>query len=501
MRGFKKYVNENNEIFYLKENNPIIKEKNLIWILKKYVTAKDVKGKTHVVFNNDIRLKTGELFPASSKHIYNCNIHGRQQITYNIRLSNVKIPEKYKIYCPKCNDFYLSDKYSPTETDRENCIQALQNIHFVSSNQQTLKYFKKYMPQFFKIINNFNFEPPLNLMFSEKIYFLKNKIFYIPECNIINCKENTILVKRPGFGFGLYCEKHKNSNYSSKKENEIYDFVKNNYINKIEKNYRKFKNNELDIYLPDLNLGIEFNGLYWHSEKHVEKNHHYNKFMFFKNIGIKLITIWEDDWRFKQNIIKSILCNAMNINQEKIDARKCTIQEINNIEKTKFLNENHIQGNCSSSINIALYHRDTIVSLITFGKNRMILGQKNLMNEYELLRFCSKLNCNVRGGASKLFNYFINNYKPEQIISYANLDIGGGNMYNILGFNNAENTKINYWWSDFQHRYHRSGFMKHKLVKEGADKNKTEAEIMNERGYYRIWGIGNGKWIWTRKEN
>jgi hypothetical protein len=138
---------------------------------------------------------------------------------------------------------------------------------------------------------------------------------------------------------------------------------------------------------------------------------------------------------------------------------------------------------------------------MTFGKNRMILGQKNLINEYELLRFCSKLNCSVRGGASKLFKHFINNYNPIKIISYANLDISNGNIYTILNFNNVGNTKINYWWTDFQHRYHRSGFMKHKLVKAGADKNKTEAEIMSERGYSRIWGIGNGKWIWEKQKD
>lgn len=167
--------------------------------------------------------------------IHNCKIHGRQQITYHVRLKNVKIPEKYKIYCPKCKDFYLSDLYHPTDDDKEQCIIALQTIHFVSSNQQTSKYFSKYMPQFFKIIDNFTLDPPTKLMFSEKIYFLKNRIFKIPKCNFKNCEERVILFKRPGFGFGLYCENHKNSNYSSKKENEVYDFIKQKYSGIIEK--------------------------------------------------------------------------------------------------------------------------------------------------------------------------------------------------------------------------------------------------------------------------
>jgi len=287
--------------------------------------------------------------------------------------------------------------------------------------------------------------------------------------------------------------------FSSKEENEVYDFIKKVYNKKIEKNYRQFKNNELDIYLPDLKLGIEFNGLYWHSEKNREKTYHYDKFIFFKNNGIKIITIWEDDWKFKQNIVKSILCNAVNSNQQKIDARKCEIKELNTLEKTIFLNNNHIQGNCPSSFNIGLFYNEELVSIMTFGKTRFILGQKSKENEYELLRFCSKLGYNVRGGASKLFKYFVDNYNPIKITTYANLDIGDGNIYSILGFDDLGHTKINYWWTDFQKRYHRSSFMKHILVKNGADPNKTEAEIMQEKGYARIWGIGNNKYVWQNK--
>jgi len=499
-RGFLKYVDENNKIFYVKKDDPIIKEKNLIWVLKKYITARDINGKIQIVFNNDTRLKNGELFPATSKYIIDCKIHGRQQINDHQRIEEAQVPQEYKSLCPKCKEFYLSDLYIPSEEDKINCVTALNNIHFCCSNQQTPKYFKKYMPQFFKIVNNFTLDTSLDLMFSEKIYFLKNKIFKTPNCALNGCSEKVRLVKRPGFGFTVYCEKHKNCNYSSRKEIEIYEFIKEKYIGKIEKNYRKIENHELDIYIQKINLGIEFNGLYWHSENYREKNYHYDKFMFFKNKGIKLITIWEDDWNFKQNIIKSILCNALNVNQEKIDARKCIIKKLSNQEKTIFLNNNHIQGNCQSSINLGLFFNEELISVMTFGKLRFILGQKTKKeNEYELLRFCSKINSTVRGGASKLFNHFINKHSPDKIISYANSDISIGNIYNVLGFENIGDTKINYWWSDCTHRFHRSLFMKHKLIKEGADPNKTEYEIMTEKNYVRIWGVGNSKWIWHKK--
>lgn len=134
---------------------------------------------------------------------------------------------------------------------------------------------------------------------------------------------------------------------------------------------------------------------------------------------------------------------------------------------------------------------------MTFGKKRKILGQNSREGEYELLRFCNKLNTNVLGGASKLFKHFIKEYNPTEIISYANCDISDGNLYNILGFKEVSHTGINYWWVKDK-RYHRSNFMKHKLVKEGFDSNKTEKQIMEDRGFNKIYGTGNLKYKYIK---
>lgn len=501
MEGYIKCVDSDYQIVYAKRDDPRLINGVITKITKKLVTAKDVNNNNYTVFDNDPRLKSGELYPAAAKHFTVCKIHGRQKIEDYKMKSRVIIPEEYKCYCPVCEEFYLSEEYVPSQQDIDDCILALNNIHFVSSNQQTEKYFKKYLPQFYKIINNFKLETSLDLLFSEKIYFLKNKIYEVPKCLLSSCNEKTYLVKRPGFGFTLYCKKHIHSNYSSKQENDIYEFIRSIYQGPIEKNHRKF-GKEIDIYIPELKIGIEFNGLYWHSEKAGwNKNDHYEKYVFLKNKGIELITIWEDYWKFKPLIIKSILSNKLNAVKVNVGARECTVALVSNLIKTNFLNENHVQGNCPSSINLGLYYKDELVSIMTFGKQRLILGVKNSKKDsYEMLRFCSKMGFNIQGAASKLFSFFIKNYNVQSIISYANLDFGEGALYDILGFKNLGHTGINYWWTDFSKRYHRSGFMKHKLIKEGFDKNKTEEEIMFERGYSRIWGIGNNKWLWENKE-
>jgi hypothetical protein len=122
------------------------------------------------------------------------------------------------------------------------------------------------------------------------------------------------------------------------------------------------------------------------------------------------------------------------------------------------------------------------------------MKQNNIENEYELLRFCSKLNYQVNGAASKLFTYFIKNFKPYLIISYASCDISDGNLYETLGFKFINHTGLNYWWAKNGVKYHRSNFMKHKLIKNGEDKNKTEDEIMKQNGYVKLWGTGNLKY-------
>lgn len=495
------YNKKTKEIIFLEKNSSLLYNKNIIKSGKFQLVVKDLKGNKFTVFKDDPRLLSNEIFPANIKHFINCSIHGKQKIENQKRIKAAAISEKYKIYCPKCRKFYLSKDYIHSNKNINECKNSLNLIYFVSSNQQTEGYFKKYMPHFFKVINNFQLEN-LELRFSDKIYFLKNNITKIPKCKLNKCSNKVDLLKCPSyFGFTIYCKKHKFHNFSNKEEENLANFIKKNYKGKILRNYRKFNNKELDIYIPEKSIAFEFNGLYWHSDiYHKDKNYHKNKFIYFKNEGIKLITIWEDDWRDKKDLIKSIILNQLNKTPKKINARDCKTKIIKFKEKKDFLENNHIQGNCVSSINLGLFYNNKLVSAMTFGKNRKILGQKTKKDNYELLRFCSQQKNSVRGGASKLFKYFINNFKPQKIISYANLNLSNGNLYKILNFNNKGFTVPNYWWSNGKNKFHRSNFMKHKLVKEGANPNKTADEIMRKKGYYKIWGLGNLKYEWTTKE-
>lgn len=279
-------------------------------------------------------------------------------------------------------------------------------------------------------------------------------------------------------------------------EVDVFNFITSVYNNEVQTNNRSILNGkEIDIFISEHNLGIEFNGVYWHSELHKEKNYHKEKTLLANKHNINLFHIWEDDWLNKMSIVKSMICSKLKLSKNIIGARKCQIKEVSSKESKKFLEQNHLQGNVNSSVRLGLYHNDELVSLMTSGKLRKTLNQKHIHNEYELYRYANKLNTNVQGGFSRLLNYFVQQYSPSKIHTYANADHSNGNVYIKNGFEYVTTTSPGYHWVVDGIRRHRFNYRKDLLVKSGEDSSKTEAEIMHERGHYRIWDSGNIKLI------
>ena len=271
------------------------------------------------------------------------------------------------------------------------------------------------------------------------------------------------------------------------KELELKEFIQSIYDGQIISSYKDEL--EIDIYLPELNIGFEYNGIYWHSDKFLNKNYHVNKTEFFKNKGIRIIHIWEDDWINKSQIIKSQIKNWLNITPNKIWARKCEIKEIKEVKIAKdFLNTNHIQGFVNSSLKLGLFYNNELVSIMSFdnleGRKRMQSGELNLN------RFCNKLNTTVVGGASKLFNHLIKNYNIKRVISYADKDWSSGNIYYKLGFKKVSESKPDYKYLVDKERKHKSNFTKAKLK---LKEHISEYEYMKLNNIYKIWDCGKIK--------
>lgn len=289
---------------------------------------------------------------------------------------------------------------------------------------------------------------------------------------------------------------------NSKLELIIKDFLDQNNIKHID-NKRNLNNGcEIDIFLPDFNLGIEVNGNYFHSEIMGEKNkdYHLNKTIESEKQDIKLIQIFEDELLLKKDITLSRISNLLNLNN-RIYARLCEVKEVDKKTSSEFLEKNHIQGMSIDKYRFGLFYKNELVSLITFGNKRKFISKKNNFDgEYELIRFCNKINTNIIGGFSKLLKHFIKLQNPTKIITYSDIRWSGINpektVYSKLGFNTVDITPPNYWYVDkkkYINRYHRYTFRKNVLIKEGYSKEKTEWEIMQEKNYDRIWDCGSIK--------
>lgn len=278
----------------------------------------------------------------------------------------------------------------------------------------------------------------------------------------------------------------------TKMEIEFYTF-----LNELSVNYKKncrsiITPNEIDFYLPEYNIGFELNGLYWHSEaQKPNKNYHLEKTIRCKEKGVRLIHIFEDEWMYKQDIVKSRIKNILHKIEEKIYARKCIIKELDKKTTNEFIEKNHIQGNTVFKYSYGLYHNNELVSVMTFGKLRKNLGRDAKDGCYELIRFCNKLNTTVIGGASKLLKYFIQTKMPQQIISYADKRWSEGALYETLGFDLLRESAPNYFYVIGNKRYNRFGFRKSELVKKyHCPKEKTEREFCLEKRWYRIYDCG-----------
>ena len=273
---------------------------------------------------------------------------------------------------------------------------------------------------------------------------------------------------------------------TSKSENEIKEFLRENDIKIVQSKRNLLNGLEIDLFAIDYNIGIEYNGIIYHSENYGKKNstYHLNKTEIALKNNIKLIHIFEDEWYHHKDIVKYKLLHLFNKNNgKKIHARKCDIRLIDSNLKGEFLNKNHIQGNDNSSISIGAFYNNILCAVMTFDNKRIM---------------------NVRKNNNTNIYFFINKYKPNEIISFADrrwtpqID---NNLYTKLGFKCVSILKPDYMYINRKEyrpkRLHKFGFGKSSIKKrfpEIYDVNKTEWEMMKELNYDRIWDCGKFKY-------
>lgn len=288
----------------------------------------------------------------------------------------------------------------------------------------------------------------------------------------------------------------------SRGENELYEYICSLIgKKKVEHSNRTILDGyEIDIFIPEYKIGIEYNGLKWHSEKFRDRNYHLMKTELANKKGIKLIQIFEDEYFSHKDIVLSKIKRLINCDKNlvKVMARKCLIKEIGKKEAEIFLNANHIQGYKGCTIALGCFFNGILIGVMTF---------EQYGNEWILNRFATDNNIICQGVGGKLFSFFVKKHNPTIVKSFADLRWTidrNNNLYTKLGFKLNEVLKPDYRYVSASHpteRIHKFNFRKQLIANRyNLDNKKTESELTNELGYYKIWDCGLLKYIWKNED-
>ena len=266
---------------------------------------------------------------------------------------------------------------------------------------------------------------------------------------------------------------------------------------------------EIDFFVKSKNIGIEYNGDYWHSEERRGYYYHRDKFLAAEKSGIRLIQIFESIWLKDKEKIKHILKDILTT-PVKIYARNCAIVLVDKQEAKQFYESYHLQGSSRlAAINYGLVFNNELIAIMGFGSsnyhemNKQSSIRREDKTRFELHRFAVKFGYAVIGGASRLLKAFEKEYRPSYILSYSMNDWFSGGMYEKLGFKFSGYTQPRYYWVKRNLILNREECQLKLLSKkypelyaeaiENKESNK-ETYIMKSLGFIKISNSGCKKW-------
>lgn len=305
-----------------------------------------------------------------------------------------------------------------------------------------------------------------------------------PSCIVVWFRSYGVSLKRHGIG-------------TSKEEGEFFNFINSIVPGFIQGQKSILRNGhlQLDVYHPELKIAFEYDGLFWHA--HENRKDHREKWDQCLEAGITLYRVHSMEWTYKRDLVESMVRIRLGKAITSYHARKLKVREISSTYAKEFHQENHISGYSKSAVSFGLFDNDTLISVMSFSKNRYEGDQ-----EWEIARFSTIKNTVVTGGANKLFRAFIAAYRPQSILTFSDLRWGKGRVYEKMGFKFIRRGPPTYWYyhPDFPtDRFSRMAFQKDKLEKKLKIFNPELSEYQNmiNNRYYRYWDCGSDRYIWT----
>jgi hypothetical protein len=318
-----------------------------------------------------------------------------------------------------------------------------------------------------------------NFTFISGEYKTRKKSKLYVKCNVCEKDQYRTLYSIDESLACFYCQPKE-----SKAQLEINDFILSLGIETILSDRDVLSPKELDIYIPSKNVAIEYNGLFWHSERYLQKEYHSDKTEKCNEKNIQLIHIFEDEWRDKKEIVKSLLRNKLGVGNNRIYARKCEVKQVSTKDRKIFFNENHIDGDTRSKIAFGLYYDDQLVSCLSLRKP----FHKKWKDYYEVSRSATAKNITVIGGLSKLSktaSRYAHLSDKKGLLSYVDTHYGNGNGYKKSGYTHHSTTGNMFWWTDNVRRYNRF------KIRADSKNSLSESEVAKKENMIRIYGCKN----------
>lgn len=252
---------------------------------------------------------------------------------------------------------------------------------------------------------------------------------------------------------------------------------------------------ELDIFIPSHNIAIEYCGVYWHSDKHERINRytHADKYNMCEKVGVRLITLFEDEWLTKREIVEGKIKSLLMIDPRPVKyARCCKCVDVDTSTKRKFFDKYHIQGDGTSSITIGLVDEKELVACMGFTRSKD--------DVFYLTRYATSQR--VVGGFSKLLAHFQRTNNWKTIITFADLRWSNGNLYERNGFELDTLLPPDYTYSiDGVTRQHKFNFRRRRLATmlPNFDPNLSERKNCDNHNILRIWDCGKKRYVLYNK--
>jgi len=245
---------------------------------------------------------------------------------------------------------------------------------------------------------------------------------------------------------------------------------------------------EIDLYIPGHRLGVEYNGVYWHSERYLARSYHHDKWEACRAAGVQLVQVWQDDYSARPELIHAGLAHKLGLTPSRTFARNTVAGELGGTAANEFLDRFHIQGGVGASVHVGLGADGTLVAVCSFTRGGG--------HQWDLTRYATATS--VVGGFTKCLAYFTRNHQWSAIKTFSDHCVSDGGLYRKAGFALDAVLPPDYRYVVGGRRIHKFSYRldrfrrdPHLLYEEGL----TERQLAELNDLPRIWDAGKTRWV------